>query len=105
MLFINYVIIAGTIVLIVVAFILLLCLCESYMTPNRASHVIFTYDMILNEVYNVVDSIFNIVCCSRINRTVIPRDEPICEIELTEIVLVSNPHGEIELGSPSKIEN
>ena len=106
--FINAVIIASTIICIVIAFTILLCLCDCCMSSSQQSHIILTYDIFMNQVYVVGDYIFNIVfcCCRTINRTVIPREDPIPirEIELTEMVIVSNPLGAIELGSPSKTE-
>ena len=106
--FINVIIIACSLAAIVVAFVIILCLCDCYMTPNQAAHIIFTYDIILDQVYQLSDSIFDglFCCCRTIDRRIIPRDEPIPirEIELPQMVLINNPCGQVELGAPCKTE-
>lgn len=106
--FINALIIACSLIAIIIAFVILLCLKDCYITPNQAAHIIFTYDTILNQVHDFGDNLLDAMfcCCRTIDRRIIPRDEPIPirEIELTEMVLVSNPCGQLELGEPCKTE-
>lgn len=107
--FINAVIIASTIICIVIALTILICLCDCCMGSSQQADLILTYDIFMDQVYKIGDYIFNVVfcCCRTIDRTIIPEDDPIPirEIELTEMVLVSNPIGDLELGSPSKPES
>ncbi len=106
--FINALVIACSLIAIIIAFVILLCLKDCYITPNQAAHIIFTYDTILNQVYEIGDSLLDAMfcCCRTINHRVIPREEPIPirEIELTQLVIVRNPSGEPELGTPCKVK-
>lgn len=107
---IDSVIIVLSIVCIALALTVIICLCDKCMNldPDTQACIIFAVDWFVNQVQELGENIFNNIfcCCRTINRTVIPGHEPIPirEIELTEMVIVSNPLGDFELGSPSEPE-
>ena len=107
---IDSVIIVLSIVCIALALTVIICLCDKCMNldPDTQACIIFAVDWFVNQVQELGENIFNNIfcCCRTINRTVIPEDEPIPirEIELTQMVLINNPCGQVELGAPCKTE-